>query len=158
MRSGLRRTVVATAMLMSACAAGGSGADIAAGGSAPGSAGAVTLIGTSWLAEDIGGTGVVDRLQTTLSFTGDGRVSGSGGCNRYFGPVTVSGEAIRFGAMAATRMACPPAVMNQEQRFFAALGRAESWKATAEGKLILTDAAGEPLVSFSRLPTGGPGG
>jgi heat shock protein HslJ len=52
-----------------------------------------SLIGTSWLAEDIGGRGVIDRAQTTISFEPEGRVAGSGGCNRYFGAVTIKGDA-----------------------------------------------------------------
>jgi len=38
----------------------------------------------SWLAEDIGGGGAIDRLQTTLEITADGKAFGSGGCNRYW--------------------------------------------------------------------------
>ena len=41
--------------------------------------------GTSWIAEDIGGQGVIDFAQARISFTGEGRVNGNGGCNSFFG-------------------------------------------------------------------------
>lgn len=80
-----------------------------------------------WLAEDIRGGGVIDNLQTVLEIAEDGKVSGSGGCNRMSAVATVSGEDITFGPIAATRMACAPASMNQETKFFAALAEARTW-------------------------------
>jgi heat shock protein HslJ len=41
--------------------------------------------GTAWIAEDIGGNGVIDFAQSRLSFTKEGRVNGNGGCNSIFG-------------------------------------------------------------------------
>src|SRR5512147_1737545 len=108
------------------------------------------LAGTSWLAEDIGRRGVLDNPRTTVSFDQAGRVSGSGGCNRYGGPVEVSGEMIRFGPLASTRMACSPAISDQEERFFAALRSATRFVVTAEGKLVLYDATGNAVVTFNR--------
>ncbi|MBB5235282.1 META domain-containing protein [Deinococcus budaensis] len=51
-----------------------------------------------------------------------GRVSGSGGCNRLSGSVRASGDALTFGPLAVTRMACAPAVNAQEQTFLTVLG------------------------------------
>lgn len=65
-----------------------------------------------WLAEDIRQGGVIDRLQTVLEIAADGRVSGTGGCNRISGKATISGDRIAFGPVASTFMACTPAVMN----------------------------------------------
>ncbi len=109
------------------------------------------MAGTSWLAEDIGRRGVLDNPPTTMSFDQAGRVGGSGGCNRYGGPVEVSGETIRFGPLASTRMACAPAIGDQEERFFAALQSATRFVFTAEGKLVLYDATGDAVVTFSRV-------
>jgi putative lipoprotein len=95
------------------------------------------LIGTSWRAEDIGGRGVVDNAQTTLTFDGEGRVTGSGGCNRYFGPATLQGDSISFGGIGSTRMACPPARMEQEQAFFAALAATRSYRFDESGQNLL---------------------
>ena len=41
--------------------------------------------GTSWVAEDIDGLGVIDFAQSRISFTEEGRVNGNGGCNSFFG-------------------------------------------------------------------------
>lgn len=102
-----------------------------------------------WLAEDIGG--VVDRVQTVLEIGPDGRVSGSGGCNRIFGTVRIEGQAIAFGQMGSTKMACVGAVMMQEQRFLAALAQARRWRIDAPlRKLILSDEAGTVLVVLAR--------
>lgn len=99
----------------------------------------------SWLAEDINGGGVIDRLQTTLTLGADGKVSGTGGCNRYMGTATVKGDAITFGPMAGTRMACTPAVMDQENKFHAALETVRSWR-VAQGKLFLRDESGNVVL------------
>lgn len=130
-------------LLVAACTADGAGASGAGGDALP---------GTAWLAEDIQGGGVLDRLRTTLSFLGDGRVAGTGGCNRYNGPVEVKEQSIHFGSLAVTMMACSPAVMHQEERFFAALTAVTQWKQTPERKLVLSDAAGKPVVVMSLLP------
>ncbi|MFO1114016.1 MAG: META domain-containing protein [Rhodospirillales bacterium] len=143
MRPAQRRAALAAVLLVAACAADGSSAPSAAGDPLP---------GTAWLAEDIEGGGVLDRLRTTLSFLGDGRVSGNGGCNRFNGPVEVKGQSIHFGSLAVTMMACSPAVMNQEERFFAALKAATQWQRTPQHKLMLSDAAGKPVLVMSLLP------
>jgi len=110
----------------------------------------------SWLAEDINGGGVIDRLQTTLTLGADGKVTGTGGCNRYMGTVTIKGDAITFGTMAGTRMACTPAVMDQENKFHAALETVRSWR-IAQGKLFLRDESGNVVLRLvtmdKRKPT-----
>ncbi|KAF0137623.1 MAG: hypothetical protein FD152_343 [Xanthobacteraceae bacterium] len=106
----------------------------------------------SWLAEDIDGGGVVDRIQTVLAISPDGRVSGSGGCNRIFGTVRIDGQALAFGQMGSTKMACEGAVMVQEQRFLAALAGVRRWRIDEpRRKLILSDGAGTVLVVLARM-------
>jgi putative lipoprotein len=131
---------------------------VLAGACAGGEPAAGTLAGTSWSVEDIERAGVLDHVQTTLSFDGDQGVYGSGGCNRFVGPVEVKADTIRFGNIASTMMACPPEVMEQEQRFFASLREAVRWKTTPEDKLLLSNAAGAPVAVFGRLPTKPSGG
>lgn len=105
-----------------------------------------------WLAEDIGGGGVIDRLQTVLDIAPDGAVSGSGGCNRIAGRAEISGESISFGRLVSTRMACAPAAMNQEQRFLSALENARRWRIdSARGKLFLLDAGGAAVAVLARM-------
>lgn len=105
-----------------------------------------------WLAEDILGGGVIDRLQTTLEIAPDGIVSGHGGCNRYRGRVSITGETISFSPLAATKMACTPAAMAQEQKFHQALEQARSFRINArERKLILRDGAGATVARFAAM-------
>ncbi|MDR6633976.1 heat shock protein HslJ [Phyllobacterium sp. 1468] len=72
----------------------------------------------TWLAEDIDGRGVIDNAQTTLTIDADGSANGSGGCNRFTTSATIAGSNLSFKPAAATRMMCPPALMDQEQSFF----------------------------------------
>ena len=46
-------------------------------------------------------------------------------------------------------------VMQQKERFFAALTAAAQWKRTPERKLVLSDAAGKPVVVMSLVPLNG---
>lgn len=105
-----------------------------------------------WLAEDILGGGVIDRLQTTLEIAPDGTVSGHGGCNRYRGRVSITGETISFSPLASTKMACTPAAMAQEQKFHQALEKARSFRINArERKLILRDGAGATVARLAAM-------
>lgn len=114
----------------------------------PATAGAASPQGR-WLAEDINGGGVIDRLQTTLELGADGKVTGMGGCNRYMGSATVTDNAISFQPMASTRKACSPAVMDQENKFHAALTTVTSWR-IEQTKLLLLDKDGIELMRLSK--------
>lgn len=105
-----------------------------------------------WLAEDIGGGGVIDRLQTILEIAQDGTVSGTGGCNRMVGRVEVNGKSIRFSPLASTEMACTPVAMDQEAKFFAALASARGWRVDGERqKLELLDDTDRVIMLLAKL-------
>jgi putative lipoprotein len=105
-----------------------------------------------WLAEDIRGGGVIDRLQTILEIAADGAVSGTGGCNRMSGKATISGDRIRFGPIASTYMACVPAIMDQEAKFLAALQEVRGWRTDpVKRKLTLFDEGGKALIVLTQL-------
>jgi heat shock protein HslJ len=89
-----------------------------------------SLLGSDWLLEDLSGSRVVGSIQATLSFPEHGKVAGNGSCNRFFGSAEISGDAIKLGPLASSRMACPQAVMNQESEYLGALQAAErfGWK------------------------------
>ena len=108
------------------------------------------LSGTTWVAEDIEGLGVMDVLQSRLSFEPDGRITGNGGCNGFFGSAEVQGDHITFGALGSTRMACPEAIMDQEQRFFDALSKVASFE-IKNGLLFLSDGSGSTILRFWKL-------
>lgn len=103
-----------------------------------------------WLVKNIGGRGVVDRVQTTMEFRANGEVSGSSGCNRYHGKAEIAGKVISFGMMAGTHMMCPPATMDQEQKFFKALETVRSWKTDGD-ILFLTDSKGTNVIRLSPM-------
>jgi heat shock protein HslJ len=88
------------------------------------------LIGTEWLLEGLGGAGVIDNIQATLTFPEAGKTAGNGSRNRFFGPAVITGSTIKLGPLGLTRMACSRAVMNQETKYLDALQAAErfEWK------------------------------
>ena len=104
-----------------------------------------SLEGSRWLLENIGGKKVLDNAQATLEFTVPGRVSGRGSCNRISGPVTVEGSAIRFGPLISTRMACTPAVNEQEVKYLSALASAERFEKKGNSLLIYCKGLPKPL-------------
>ncbi|MDU9003670.1 META domain-containing protein [Sedimentitalea todarodis] len=108
------------------------------------------LVGGEWLVEDINGEGVMDILQTTLVFGTDGQLSGTGGCNRYSGTYELSGDMLSIGPLASTRMACPEAISNQENRFFETIASPLRAAMDETRALILTGEAGKTLRARRR--------
>lgn len=78
----------------------------------------------------------VEAAHVTLLLE-DGRISGGGFCNRYFGPQTAALPALKIGAMGSTRMACMGDRMQQDQTYFDAL-QAATGASFADGKLTIT--------------------
>lgn len=62
---------------------------------------------------------------------------------------TINGGKITFGPMAATRMACPPPLMNQEQLYGAALEATRSYK-FEDGMLLFVDENGAEVARFAK--------
>jgi heat shock protein HslJ len=106
---------------------------------------AAVLWGTGWRLENLAGTDVLDGVEATLEFPSEGRANGNGSCNRFNGVVTIEGDTIRFGGVAATRMACPDAVMRQEDAYFAALRDAERFETDGQVLRIFSAGQAEPL-------------
>jgi heat shock protein HslJ len=106
------------------------------------------LQGEPWQVNDIDGNRVQDPARLTLAFTVDGRVAGIAACNRYTGSYALSGEGLRLSQLAATRMACAPALMDEEQRFMSAAARVQGFALTANGVLELK--AGDRVVMRAR--------
>lgn len=113
---------------------------------------AALLQGKEWVVEDIGGMGVIDRSRATINFGADGRVFGRATCNNYTGQYKLTGEGLTVSNTAATMMACPPALMQQEARFLEVLRDVRRFDLSADGALILqadgrrTIKARHPLV------------
>jgi heat shock protein HslJ len=111
---------------------------------APASA-APTLVGTAWRLEDLAGAGVVSGAEATLEFPETGRVAGRGSCNRFFGPVTITGPAITFGQLGSTMMACAEPVGAQEAKYFAALRGAERFEVDGTTLRLFSAGLAAPL-------------
>lgn len=108
---------------------------------------AALLQGAEWRVEDIGGAGIVDRSRVTLRFNDDGRVAGTASCNRYSGAYELTGEGLTLGRMLTTKMACAPALMQQEQRFLGLLAQVRRFEIAADGALALIAADGRRIVA-----------
>jgi heat shock protein HslJ len=108
------------------------------------------LAGTPWTlvtfeTADAGVISAVPGAPATLEFSADdeqtGRVSGTGGCNRYFASFSRSGDHLSIGQAGSTRMMCSPERMEQEDRYLQALQLVERYM-LRDGELLLTYAGG----------------
>ena len=84
-----------------------------------------------------------------IEFIGDGRVVGSTGSNRFFGPVAYAeGKRIRIGPLAATRI--PGAGKKYEDEFFARLEEVRGY-VLDDDKLTLYNEDRQPVMELVRL-------
>jgi heat shock protein HslJ len=107
------------------------------------------LEGTHWRAVELAGKPVPPqdaKREAHLLFDAAGRVSGSDGCNRITGSYQVKGDALTFGPMAATRMACVNTAA-VEEAFRSALKSASRFTIAGD-RLELFDAAGTRVGAF----------
>ncbi len=91
-------------------------------------------------------TPVLDGTAINLTIDALG-VSGSAGCNRYFGGYAYAENTISFAALGATRMVCAPEIMAQEAAYLRALGSAETFEIVG-GTLRIVYAGG--VLTFER--------
>ncbi|MGC8120669.1 META domain-containing protein [Marinobacter sp. VGCF2001] len=106
---------------------------------------AVSLAGSQWQVLEIDGEPVIADSEVTLAFTEQGRVFGSSSCNRFNGGWHMQGEKLSFTHMAATKMACLDALMQQENRFLSLLGDVDRYQVENDGRLVLTTGQGTTL-------------
>ena len=96
---------------------------------------------------------VPDGIEITLQVEGQ-RIAGTAGCNRYSGALRegdAPGDVTPEGPMAVTRMMCPPALMQSEQRYLQALQGLVQYSFLA-GKLALTWRDGEGMGTLLFAP------
>ncbi|NVO07472.1 MAG: META domain-containing protein, partial [Rhodoferax sp.] len=108
---------------------------------------AATLWGSEWVVEDIDGGGMIDNSRATLNFAPDGSVYGRSSCNTYRGRYSITGAGLGVSQLAGTLMACAPSLMQQEQRFNAALTQAQRFAFDANGALLLFSADQRRLLA-----------
>jgi heat shock protein HslJ len=108
----------------------------------------VDLAGSEWRPSFMSAMDLPHGVVMQVEFQPDGRITGTGGCNRFFGGYRLSGAHIRIGPLASTRKGCP-GLIKLEASFFATLQAAASFEQT-DTTLILFDAAGTKLAQFIR--------
>lgn len=107
---------------------------------------------TNWALTGLGRSddlkGVLEKIEVSFKYdTATGQAVGSGGCNRYFGDMTVDPEAktVSVGFLGLTRMACQESVNQQEAAFINILEQVTGY--SIEGsQLTLTTDDGQMLV------------
>jgi heat shock protein HslJ len=109
------------------------------------------LVNTAWRVRDIDERTALDEPPSTLVVESREHISGHAGCNRYFGGVRLDGSNITITHVGSTRMACAGPVMEQEQRFLAALQEIGYWERNAD-TLLLLDWQGRQRLRFSAVP------
>ncbi|MDO5736888.1 MAG: META domain-containing protein [Propionibacteriaceae bacterium] len=114
------------------------------------------LSGTAWVLESMGGASKDEATTMTVQFTAEGSISGSGGCNRFMGTFTMTGDDLSIEPQGTTMMACEPAVMELETSFLEALQGAKSYAVDGE-KLTLSDASEKELLVFEAQSDALPG-
>ncbi|MDZ3823644.1 MAG: META domain-containing protein [Pseudoxanthomonas sp.] len=94
-----------------------------------------------------------DARGPTLEFLADGRVAGHAGCNRFSGQVQwLAADGLRFGPVAATKMACMDArVAEREADFLRRLEAVAAWRRDGDALLLLA-ADGNELARLEPSP------
>jgi copper homeostasis protein (lipoprotein) len=102
----------------------------------------VTLEDTQWALLELNGKTITVKVNDKAPYlelnSKKASAYGFGGCNRFFGSYETSGQSVTFGAMGATRMACPEG-MDQEQELFAMLGTVTRYEIHGSKLMLFAD-------------------
>jgi heat shock protein HslJ len=114
------------------------------------------LTDRKWTLQSFGTIGSEERplpeTEMSIEFTADGRLHGSGGCNRYFSTYeTESDGSLTIKQIGSTRMACPPAIMDQEMKYFRSLQGVSTFKVTQQ-HLQLFYGNGDQVLNYMLSP------
>lgn len=94
------------------------------------------LTSTTWILQSYHQPLLPDTM-ITIEFSSDGQVSGSAGCNSYFGSYALDGGSLLTGPVGSTEMWCD-GLMDQESAFLQALQTATSLTADENSLTIHT--------------------
>ncbi|MBS7325576.1 MAG: META domain-containing protein [Thiopseudomonas sp.] len=95
--------------------------------------------------EWIGERPLIDRSYLSLTLGKDGKAFGHAGCNRWFGDYQLQGSTLHIERIATTLSQCAPSLMEQENRYLAALPDVVRWDISATGQLQLWPASGAAI-------------
>jgi heat shock protein HslJ len=137
--------VAALAVLLSGCCACRRGGSVA------------PLVDTPWKLSQLGGITLTETRPEayTMTLGADGRVSGTGGCNRFSGTFArtetgrASGTLAMGGDMISTRMMCLDGT--REAEFLSMLAEVDSY--SIDGARLLLIRGGDVLAIFDRVDT-----
>ena len=97
----------------------------------------------AWNVAEIDGAAVPDGAAVNATFSADGTVGGTSGCNRYGGDYRYGKGLITIGQTVMTEMACvDDGRMELEARFHNRFSGALSVTASPDGALVLSDEEG----------------
>ncbi|MFL5538830.1 MAG: META domain-containing protein [Longimicrobiaceae bacterium] len=109
---------------------------------------------TTWRLVELGGRPARPAGTDAPNLRLDGaqkRAGGDTGCNSFGGGYELSGEALRFGMLAATRRACVDDALNaQEAAYLRALSDTRTWRITGD-TLVLSGESGV-VARFTSQP------
>ena len=155
MKHTIRLAGAVSFAIMSVACQGGASSSLTSPSSpsAPGStssASSTSSLAATWRLVELNGQKAIAGVTVTAVFGAQTSLSGSGGCNRYFGGAAVDNGQIKVGALGATRMYCAEAgVSAQEDAYFSALGKATTYRIVG-AELRLYPAQGEATLVFER--------
>jgi heat shock protein HslJ len=93
-------------------------------------------------------TARLPQTRVTINFA-EGEVSGTAGCNNYFGPYQADGNSLTIGPLGSTMMMCiQDDTATQETAFLANLGNVASYD-IVNNQLQLIDAEGNTILVFN---------
>ena len=100
------------------------------------------LEGTHWELLEINGKSITVRVNDKAPYlelnSTKASAYGFGGCNRFFGSYEATERSLKFGAMGATRMACPED-QGQEQELFRAIDATTRYEIHGSKLLLFSD-------------------
>jgi heat shock protein HslJ len=142
----MRSALAASAFLLALSFVAGCGGDEGSSGTTAGGAEPASLAGVPW--KLVSGLDVegVEASPPSATFE-NGVMGGSTGCNHYGGPVTIDGDSMKIGMIAATQIACPPPADSVERAYLAALGQVDGWRMDGSA-LVLVNGDGDELLRF----------
>lgn len=89
----------------------------------------------------------MDGSRVTLLFGSAGELAGSATCNRLVGTYALADNTLSISPTGLTRMACPPALMDQERRFVNLLRHVRRFHVDGTGALVLETSAGDKIIA-----------
>ena len=107
------------------------------------------LGGSKWNLLHIQKSMPIPDIIITIEFE-DSEVTGTSGCNTYFGEYMIKGNEISFGQLAATEMACldPEGIMDQEQGYLTFLSEVVAF--SIEGDRLILKKTHQGQLTFER--------